>query len=206
MIISHSHRFVFVKTRKTAGSSLEAYLRKFLDPNKDVASGGSELPSLNDADTAFVRGKKSLGHSPLAHIQNHSPKTVDYCTFTIERNPWDKCISQWWFHKRKNGYKDPFNRYIKDKNGLPRDWALYTINGEVKADLVLRYENLREDIETLGSVLKLPLSYDDFAQHRLKAGYRPEGDGIADYYDEETTAIVAEAFRNEIREFGYAAC
>jgi hypothetical protein len=29
MIISHRHRFIFIKTRKTAGTSIEVYLSRF---------------------------------------------------------------------------------------------------------------------------------------------------------------------------------
>ena len=31
MIISHKHRFIFIKTRKTAGTSIEIFLSQFCD-------------------------------------------------------------------------------------------------------------------------------------------------------------------------------
>ena len=37
MIISHSHKFVFVKTKKTAGTSIECALAPHLEPG-DLAS------------------------------------------------------------------------------------------------------------------------------------------------------------------------
>ena len=36
MIVSHRHRFIFVKTAKTAGSSVELYLRQFCGPDDIV--------------------------------------------------------------------------------------------------------------------------------------------------------------------------
>ena len=37
MIISHKHKFIFLKTRKTAGTSVEAFLAKFCGPNDILA-------------------------------------------------------------------------------------------------------------------------------------------------------------------------
>ena len=39
MIISYSKKFVFVKTRKTAGSTLEKLLYPYLDPKMDICTG-----------------------------------------------------------------------------------------------------------------------------------------------------------------------
>ena len=33
MIICHKHKFIFVKTRKTAGSSVEIFLSKYCGPS-----------------------------------------------------------------------------------------------------------------------------------------------------------------------------
>lgn len=203
MIVSRRHRFVFVKTRKTAGSGLEAYLRQFLG-EKDLATGMSEVEALNVAGTAFVRGRKSLGHVPLSHILNHCPDTQDYFKFTIERNPWDKCVSQWWFFKRRHKYKNVFEDYIKDASGLPVDWPKYAIDGKVGVDKVLRFENLYDGIPELGKLLNLPLTFDEFATYRLKLDQRPADDETAQYYDKDTSALVRDKFRNEIKEFGYA--
>ena len=40
MIISHSKKFIFIKTNKTASTSLQVFLSQFLDKNKDIISRG----------------------------------------------------------------------------------------------------------------------------------------------------------------------
>jgi hypothetical protein len=58
LIISHSHRFIFIKTRKTAGTSLEIALSKFLG-TEDVAT------PISPADEALRRELGFVG------AQNH---------------------------------------------------------------------------------------------------------------------------------------
>ena len=38
MIISHSKKFIFIKTNKTASTSLQVFLSQFLDKNIDIIS------------------------------------------------------------------------------------------------------------------------------------------------------------------------
>jgi len=47
MIISHKYKFIFIKTRKTAGSTIEYNLSSFLGPN-DVITPLDGIPNAND--------------------------------------------------------------------------------------------------------------------------------------------------------------
>ena len=44
MIISHKHNFIFIKTRKTAGSSVELYLENFCGPDDIISPAGGNDP------------------------------------------------------------------------------------------------------------------------------------------------------------------
>jgi len=105
MIVSHKHRFIFVRTRKVASSSLELCLSKILDES-DFATHqsdrdhllGIEYPKL---DTRIFRGFDKFGrpllmngHSPLnAAYRMFGRRVQDYLVISADRNPWDRAVS-----------------------------------------------------------------------------------------------------------------
>ena len=70
MIISHKHKFIFVKTFKTAGSSVEKYLYDYLGPS-DILRGSEHdnTPSLNAAS----KGRHKTAHEGW---RDHMPYTL----------------------------------------------------------------------------------------------------------------------------------
>ena len=117
MIISHSKKFIFIKTNKTASTSLQVFLSQFLDKNKDIISQGLdednkkiyELSGIKDKDWVirpqknlfdkvifFKRKTKKFNHdTPIKDIVNfYGEKTIkDYYKITIVRNPFEQIIS-----------------------------------------------------------------------------------------------------------------
>src|SRR5690554_6933077 len=117
MLISHSYRFVFVKTKKTAGTSIEISLSRYLGPDDVI----TPLPEEDEA----IRRPFSIGPQNYdftvtdrrhrvreRKLRNHSRARLarevlgdrawnDYFVFTVERNPYDRILSQ--FHWR-GGY------------------------------------------------------------------------------------------------------
>lgn len=152
MIVSHKHRFIFVKTHKTAGSSLEVALAQECG-SEDIVSHmedniGSGVPRnygpeswLGPAYNGSKWVRKVVDrHSPLlgAFYYEHMPasriKTLvgpdlwdSYFTFCFERNPWDKAVSYYLWKQQGQGRDMPsFSQYIQDKpHRLPRDARLY---------------------------------------------------------------------------------
>jgi len=152
MIVSHEHRFIFVKTHKTAGSSLEVALAQecadgdiVSHMEDNIASGVPRNYGPDSWIGPAYNGSKWVRkivdrHSPLlgAFYYEHMPasriKTLvgediwnSYFTFCFERNPWDKVVSYYFWKQQGQGRDMPsFAQYIEKKSHrLPRDARLY---------------------------------------------------------------------------------
>ena len=121
MILSHQYKFIFLKTSKTAGTSVEIALSKFLGP-KDVITPISPEDEVTRRDLGYrgpqnYRSKfweysyadlvklvskgewkeKFYNHISAFQVRGLVGEQVwnTYFTFCIERNPWDRVISHY---------------------------------------------------------------------------------------------------------------
>lgn len=130
MILCHRYRFIFIKTRKTAGSSVEIGLSRACGPGDVVTplsvqrgeeelrrregGYGPEVPrkhlfehrGVKEWRRLLLRGQRAPrfeAHSTAAEISRKTdPDTWrTYYRFTIERNPWDHAVSRYWWQKQR---------------------------------------------------------------------------------------------------------
>ncbi len=201
MIISHKYKFIFIKTRKTAGTSIEIALEKFCDQNDIVAE---QHPTIKGHTPRNNEGFK--GHNSALEIKSIiSDKIWDsYFKFAFERNPWDKMISLfWWDHKNREKCRNDFHEYCMNKERLNRegsDFSLYSIDEKIAVDFIGRYENLENDFHTICKKLNIPF---DGKLTREKNFTRLDQSHYSKYYDKKTKEKIREEFSNEIELFGY---
>ena len=188
MIISHKHKFIFIKTRKVAGSTLESMLFPLLGKD-DVCTGSARdgTPALN-----ILEG--SDGHAVPSHI-------AGYFSFSIERNPWDKVVSSYFWHKQAKPEiysKVSFNEYIQEySHVLPTDWGKYE-----GCDKVYLYENIKEMYKDLNERFSISMNINQLDTVRIKSGTGRVTD-YREMHNEDTKCIVANRFSKEIERFGY---
>lgn len=197
MIVSYEHLFIFIKTRKTAGSSVELYLRNFLG-KLDRVTG-----SAYDGVDYINCPPQTRGHMGHWEIKKYvGDNTWNACwKFAFERNPWDKAVSDYLFKTRVK-LIDPettFDKYLNGISGLS-DWNRYTEGDEPVATLY-KYEYLEDSMKVICDRLKIPFDLDKFNENRLKAS--PDRKPYAEYYNDEQVETVRKAFEKEIDYFGY---
>jgi hypothetical protein len=228
MIVSHDHRFIFIKTRKTAGTSVELFLSPFCGDQDVLTTLGNDeaLREGPGARNFWVDGQgrrsrpirmlaKMIGrpamayrgyypHMPASEIRRLIGEKIwrDYYKFTIERNPWDRQVSLYHWHYRNRGRKPSFDRFIRSPfhRKISPNFDTYAIDGAIAADYVCRYERLADD---LNAVLKQVGIETEVALPWAKAGHRRER-AWRDYYTPHTRDIVGRWYAREIDALGYS--
>ena len=230
MIVSHRHRFIFVKTAKTAGSSVELFLRQFCDAD-DIVTG------LNEHDERLARSigagrPRNHGIRRLMPWEIRSENLAD----ARRRREWPK-HRRYRRHQRANEIptligddvwreyrkitivRDPWDttvsRYYWRSKRRAEDpaaaldeaveragtnWTIYTIDDEVAVGTVMRYETLQADLDQLTAELGVTPRYE---LPGAKTGVRPPRTPAHEVLSIDQARRVAALAHREIETFGY---
>ena len=199
MIISHKHQFIFVKTKKTAGSTLEKLLYPHLG-EFDIITG-SERDGTPRKNTS-----SNNGHMSWRQIEAAYPREWrEYYKFTIERNPWDKVVSSYFWHKiikEERFGTMPFEEYVMTCDLLPVDWLNYARGNDIKVDNVWFYENMSDMYDELNDIFNFGITEEDYTSTKCKSGIR-QIDSYKELHTTKTIDRVRELFASEIKHLGY---
>jgi hypothetical protein len=227
MILSHKHKFIFIKTAKTAGTSIEVFLSKhcapedivtpiaptveghqprnyegFINPVPEILERPGKLFSV--LRHAITSRDKFYNHMPAREVRNRVPADVwnSYFKFCVERNPWDKVLSHYHMHAAREGGSLSLDEYLA-RGRFPINYFRYTNRSGTKIifDRILRYENLVAELSEVFSQLKIP--FGGTLGVTAKSGYRSDRRPYQEAFNDEQRKIVEKAFAKEIKLQGY---
>lgn len=114
MLISHRKRFIFTKTSKTAGTTVEAYFEPYCLPEGQWSFSHRRGEYVSETGIVGYRGPLSGRKLPVWYNHMSARKIRDrigantwdaYFKFTVVRNPFDKLISTFFMYEnRKKKY------------------------------------------------------------------------------------------------------
>jgi len=224
MIISHKHKFVFIKTAKTGGSTIENILGDHLG-NKDIASGSAYKDSKTVSPTMKRNFPQKIDYPDELGGYSHLPasliyekffagrKPKDYFVFTIERNSYDKAVSHWWWHTRTKrqmkkmprsrvNFREHLTRLIQaPDNNNPSCWRRYT-NDSICVDHVYQYDQWDQMFKDLSERFSLKIDINNTRNIRLKDSKKPF-EHYSEAYNGNEQELVKQLFPHEIKHFGY---
>lgn len=231
MIVSHKHRFIFLKTRKTAGTSIEYGLRQIcgsedvITPTIEEKGPGNvvALPQEGIGPQNYVHRHRWLmrlrpwkysrenrfarrafeQHMTAASARNFLSAKIwrSYFKFSIERNPWDRQVSLYYWRMRGRAQPESFEEFLlRNPEPIIRNWDNYAIGNEIITDRVMRYENLAADYEKVLADIGVDIS--DAPLQQMKTGLRAV-ESYRAHYTEETKRLVRRWYEREIDRFGY---
>lgn len=199
MIISHQHRFMFIKNVKTAGTSIEVYLSSHCGPDDVVTPVLPPEPGHRPRNHAGF-----YNHMPAHEIRSVVPTDLweDCYRFTVERNPWDKTLSHFHMARERLGRNMDLDAYL-DAGLAPVTRLLYRDpeNGQLLVHRVLRFERLDQD---LGEVFgRLGVPWKGRLDVHAKAATRGDRRPYQEVFTPAQRDRVAALFAWEIETFGY---
>ena len=85
MIVSHKHKFIFLKTRKTAGTSIQIALSGICDIESDIITGSNIKDGIvdesNSAGWNMDKFITNHPHPPIQDVKNVVTEWNDYFKF-----------------------------------------------------------------------------------------------------------------------------
>ncbi len=225
MIISHKHKYIFIKTEKTAGTSIEIALSKYCGP-KDIITPIVEEGELKRSKLGY-RGPQNFKipfskyskcdlmncidikrrltfyhHNDATFIKRHIDKDIwdSYYKFCFERNPFDKVIS-WYFWQHKKEPRPTISEFIESgEANLVKGFQLYTTDSIFAVDKVYFFEDLDKSMEDIAEKVGLP----EVPQlPKTKANLRKDKRSYRDILSQKDKENIEKIFAREIAYFNY---
>lgn len=220
MLISHRRQFIYLKTYKTGGTSVEIIFEPECHPADWAGEPQHSTPEMvSDAGIVGAREPDTTGavwfnHMPAAAVRENVGSDIwgRYLKFCVVRNPYDRVVS-WWWHRMPEAERqvmaaaDPaqlrnaFNSWVLRATDLAMDRDKHLIDGKVCVDRFIRYERLWDEVVALCRDLGIERKRSDLGTY--KSGVRANSLGFADYYEPVAAAKVAAWFEWELDYFDY---
>ena len=223
-LVSHTNEFVFLKTRKTAGTTVEMFLEPLCRPAGHVPA--ERTPTLISREGVVARRMTPLLRPGILHWRRNrwrqhmtaaemrralgAARWGRYRKISTVRNPFDRAISQFhWAYREYPELKAPFD----EKRALfskflchPRfktDYNIAYLDDEFILDDVVRFEHLREDVAALTRRNDWPLDIDTLPH--MKSSRKARGTiPVSDYYRDEDRDQVLKHFSWIFDRCGYS--
>ena len=214
MLLSIRHRFLFIHTAKTGGTSVRAAFRghRWRDPYRLPQFLCSRISGL----AGHRLGVKFPRHAKAIAAQEMLPRAFydSLFKFVFVRNPWDLQVSSFYHLKRERpqlvGDRDfeaflrwkldperPYQYHIDTSIERQSDYVV-DLHGKVIVDFIGRYERLTEDFSEACRQIGIRTPE---LPHRRRAQDRERD--YRSYYTDETAALVAVHFADDLNLFDY---
>ncbi|RMH18328.1 MAG: hypothetical protein D6698_07185 [Gammaproteobacteria bacterium] len=230
MLVSHRKKFIYTKTAKTAGTSVELFFEPYCLPANSISHSHERGTYVGESGIVGYRGRNSFGHKWFNHMPAYRIKQLlgeevweEYFKFCVIRNPFDRLVSafyhcervraeplrldnlrrKWRFGKVRVQGTTEIERFRSwlAAGGDMNDRDKYLIDGKVCVDYFIRYDSLSEGVQDVCT--RLGISYDPERLPRLKSGLRNNVIPLEDYYDAKSIELVRSRYALEIEMFGF---
>ncbi|MAH48562.1 hypothetical protein CMI37_22240 [Candidatus Pacearchaeota archaeon] len=198
---------VFIHVAKCAGTSINYELRN--EQSIFYYAANCARPKKTSAQKNKKPKKRRRPEKKLSGKRRISDFDESYYSFGFVRNPFERMVSAWkcpWVGKPWCQSFLDFLYYIdKTDNEFAKShvWSyldprqsLFNPDGTQRASFIGRYERLQEDFDSVCSNISIK-------QRKLPHLNKREHKPYQEYYNEESTSIVSERYKEDLKYFDY---
>ncbi len=192
MIVSHRHKLIFIKTKKTAGTSFEIALSKFLDDDdivtpivepederkrEELGFKGPRNFIMSADETRNGKKVRFFNHIGAQPLRRALPaKMWSYDKVSILREPHD-CIVSWYHYATRNRSPKPeFDEFLfANPDIIVDNYNHVKVRGKCVLDHIIRFSDFK------GSILALEAQkpglqglWETFSEVKAKGNIRPK--------------------------------
>ena len=232
MIISHKYKFIFIKTSKTAGTSIEIYLSSLCGRNdiltpiyppveQHVARnyagifnplretminlGAYKWKEAIRTCKELIQRRKFYNHIPAYKVKCRVGSKIwnSYYKFCVERNPWDKTLSHYHMVNCRGKGKLTLNQYIK-RGGFCLNHFNYTDRLDPQKIIVNKVVKYENLLVDLDKIFKkLGVPFEGTLNVNAKSDYRKDRRPYQEIFTQNQKDIISKIFKPEIDLHGY---
>jgi len=218
--VSNSHNFIFLKTRKTAGTSIEMYLQPLctaagspvVEKTRAMETEHGIIGSrLIDRDDWKPLDRKYWAHSKASELRDNlgEKRWGELYKLTCVRNPFDKVLSHYFWNQKRAGNDMPatvdaeiaeFRKFVHSDEWA-NDRSVVFLAGAYQPDFAIRFENMAQDLSTFLSNVGVTDALPAMPETKVtRTSRRAE---FADYFDKDSADIIRDRFRWIFSRFDY---
>ena len=233
MIISHKHRFIFLKTAKTAGTSIEIALSKHCGPD-DVITRISEndeelrrslgYPGPQNYEVPMWRwiaadvlekrrGRRRKARKHHGYYNHIAAKEIrllagrrvfdSYFKFCFVRNPWDRIASQYYYAQRNATETQQFDEFLQQGEPAKLRRSGWELY-TIGGEVAVDRVCKYENLEEELEAVRTHVGIPEPLQlPHTKASHRPQKRSYKDLFGGSSPEWIRQLFAEEIERFGY---
>lgn len=232
VLVSHDREFIFLKTRKTAGTSIEMHLQKYCAAPGFVSTEttpciisdygivgtlrkGKHEPVPPELQKGFEMRSSRIWtpHMPVRRLRRQLGRKVfdRYTKLSAVRNPFERSVSLYLFRlwNKKIPVPEDFRDLVKDFEKFvtsfrfDNDKKVTHFGGRMVVDHFIRYESLIDDLENAMNFLGLPPDKSSLAVTKSLRHKRGQR-SIAEFYTDRSANAVRKRMRWVFDKFDYS--
>lgn len=206
MLISDSHKFIFIHNHKVAGSSVARSLSKYTDVNYKIKKWHGILKSLNLVPNHYPSPYPwHITAKELKEKMGDNARFKSYFKFGFVRDPWDLQVSLYTFMLKLEKHNQ--HRLVKNMRNFDEyiDWR---INKDLKLQKIFFYDSDTMIVDFVGKFENLSSDYNYICDKinvtaQLPHINKSRMDRDLGLYTQKSIDAVYEAFYPDVVAFGY---